>query len=96
VWDDRPYLVIVRGEAVDLPEEQRRELNSQTDPTWPHVHARLHCSYEEMLRVFPCNHILATPGDQVRPLVQVAEICGIQPVVLGSDRSEQPVWELVR
>jgi len=95
VWDDRHYLVIIPGEVVDLPAEQRRELNSQTDPTWPHVHARLHCSFEEMLRIFPCNHIHATPGDQVRPLVQLAEICGITPVVLGGADAGQSLWERV-
>ncbi len=96
VWDDRPYLVIIPGEAADLPADTRRELNAQTDPTWPHVHARLHCSYDEMLRVFPCNHIHATPGDQIRPLVQLAEICGITPVVLGGDGAAQPLWDRVR
>ncbi|MBV8999905.1 MAG: fucose isomerase [Solirubrobacterales bacterium] len=95
IWDDRPYLVIIPGEAVELPAEQRRELNAQTDPTWPHVHARLHCSYEEMLQIFPCNHIHATPGDQVRPLVQLADMCGITPVVLGGDHSGRPLWDRV-
>jgi L-fucose isomerase len=91
-YDDRPYMVIVPGEVLDLSAEQRRELNAQTDPTWPHVHARLHCSFEEMVRVFPCNHIHATPGDQVAPLVQTAEVCGITPVVLGRG-DERPLWE---
>ncbi len=95
LFDERPYLVVVPGEVVALPAEQRRELNSQTDPTWPHVHARLHCSYDEMLRIFPSNHIHATPGDQVEPLVQVAEMCGITPVVLGRDGDGQPVWRRV-
>jgi len=96
VWDDRPYLVIIPGEVVELPADKRRELNAQTDPTWPHVHARLHCSYDEMVRVFPCNHIHATPGDQVRPLVQLAEICGITPVVLGENGAARPIWDRVR
>ena len=65
LWDDRPYLLIVPGEIVDLPPEQRRALNEQTNPTWPHVHARLHCDYEEFVDAFPCNHILATAGDAV-------------------------------
>ena len=95
VWDDRPYLVIIPGEAVDLPPERRRELNAQTDPTWPHVHARLHCSYEEMLKIFPCNHIHATPGDQVGALVQLAEICGITPLVLGGEHAGQSLWDRV-
>ena len=95
VWDDRPYLVIIPGEAVELPAARRRELNAQTDPTWPHVHARLHCSYEEMLKIFPCNHIHATPGDQVGPLVQLAEICGITPLVLGGDHAGPSLWDRV-
>lgn len=96
VWDDRPYLVIIPGEVVELPAQQRRELNAQTDPTWPHVHARLHCPYREMLEVFPCNHIHATPGDQVAPLVQLAEICGITPVVLGGNHDGRSLWDRVR
>lgn len=96
VWDDRPYLVIIPGEVVDLPAEKRRELNAQTDPTWPHVHARLNCPYEEMLEIFPCNHIHATPGDQVGPLVQLAEICGITPVVLGGNHNGYSLWDRVR
>jgi L-fucose isomerase len=95
VWNNRPYLVIIPGESVELPAERRRELNAQTDPTWPHVHARLHCAYEEMLKIFPCNHIHATPGDQVGPLVQLAEICGITPVVLGGDHALRPLWDRV-
>ena len=95
LWNDRPYLVIVPGEVVDLPPQQRRELNSQTDPTWPHVHARLHCSYQEMVRIFPCNHIHATAGDQVGPLVHVAELSGITPIVLGVKNRDQALWERV-
>jgi L-fucose isomerase len=95
LWDDRPYLVIVPGEVVDLPPEQRRRLNEQTNPTWPHVHARLDCAYEEFVDLFPCNHILATPGDAVGSLVHVAEITGIPPVVLGPRRRRVPIWERV-
>jgi len=96
LWDDRLYLVIVGGEAVDLPADRRRELDAQTDPTWPHVHARLRCSAEELIRVFPCNHILATHGDHVDALVQVAEMAHITPVVLGGGHAERPIWDRVR
>jgi L-fucose/D-arabinose isomerase len=93
LWDGRPYLVIAHGEAVDLPAADRRRLNEQTDPTWPHVHARIHCPVEEMVSVFPANHIHATPGDRVRALTHVAELAGITPVVLGSDANHRPLWE---
>jgi L-fucose isomerase len=95
IWDGEPYLVIVAGEAVDLPPEKRRELNAQTDPTWPHVHARLACGYDEMLATFPCNHIHATPGDKVRSLVQLAEMVGVTPVVLGENAVQPPIWQRV-
>lgn len=95
LWDDRPYLVIVRGEAVDMPSEQRRRLNEQTNPTWPHVHARLDCPYKEMVDLFPCNHIHATPGDKVDALVKLAEIAGISPVVLGRDQGPASIWQRV-
>jgi L-fucose isomerase len=84
---------VAHGEAVELPAEQRRELNAQTDPTWPHVHARLRCSYDEFLQIFPCNHIHATPGDRVLRLVQAAEIAGIPSVVLGESPNRLPLWE---
>jgi L-fucose/D-arabinose isomerase len=93
LWEDRLYLLVVPGEVVDLPAETRRALNEQTNPTWPHVHTRLHCEYEEFVDVFPCNHILATAGDAVRPLVRLAEIAGIPPVVLGPPGRRRPIWE---
>jgi L-fucose isomerase len=96
LWDGRPYLVIAHGESVELPAQERRRLNEQTDPTWPHVHARLHCSAEEMVSVFPANHIHATPGDRVRALTHVAEIAGIPSIVLGSHTRPTPLWDRLR
>ncbi|RJS85933.1 fucose isomerase [Candidatus Bathyarchaeota archaeon] len=98
LWNDKLYMVIVLGEAVDLPPEERRKLNEQTNPTWPHVHARLHCSFEEFIRVFPCNHILGVAGDRVRSLVYLCEMAGIEPIVLGSESKRRipPIWERVR
>jgi L-fucose isomerase len=97
LWDDKPYMVIVPGESLDLPEEERRALNEQTNPTWPHVHARLNCSFEEFVSVFPCNHILAVLGDRVRALTYLCEIAGIKPIVLGPAGKERipPIWERV-
>ncbi len=97
VWDDKPYMVIARGEALDLPAEERKEINELTSPTWPHVHARLQGSFEEFLSVFPCNHVLGAPGNLVRPLTWLCEIAGIQPIVLGQDGKDRipPLWERV-
>lgn len=97
VWDDKPFMVIVRGEALNLPEEERRALNKLTDPTWPHVHAQLACQFDEFLATFPCNHVLGVAGDVLDSLVYTCEIAGITPVVLGEDGRKRvaPIWERV-
>jgi len=98
LWDQKPFMVIVRGESLELPAEERKAINEQTDPTWPHVHARLRCSFEEFLSVFPCNHVLGVAGNLVRRLVYLCEIAGITPVVIGEDGRSRipPIWERVR
>lgn len=97
IWDDKPYMVIARGESLDLPAEERKKLNAQTDPTWPHVHARLACDFEEFLTTFPCNHIVGVLGDVLEAMVYACEIAGIVPVVLGEDGKKRipPIWERV-
>ncbi len=97
LWDDKPFMVIVRGDAVELSGEERKRLNAMTNPTWPHVHARLKCDFEEFLSTFPCNHVLGMIGDHVRSLTYLCEITGIVPVVLGEDGKGRvrPIWERV-
>ncbi len=98
LWDEKPFMVIVDGEVQDLDAETRKQLNAQTDPTWPHVHAKLNCSFDEFVKLFPCNHILAVEGDYVESLVNFCEITGITPVILGPRASDRipPIWEKVR
>jgi len=95
LWNEKPFMVIVRGESLGLSAEERKAINDQTNPTWPHVHARLRCSFEEFLTVFPCNHALGVAGDSARPLTYLCEIAGIKPVVLGDDGRSRipPIWE---
>jgi len=98
LWDDKPYMVIVKGESLDLPAKVRKEINAQTNPTWPHVHAKLDCPFEEFLNVFPCNHVLGVAGNCVRRLVYLCEIAGITPIVLGPEGKmrHKPIWEQVQ
>jgi L-fucose isomerase len=98
LWDDKPFMAIMRGESMDLPAEERQAINALTDPTWPHVHAKLRCSFDEFLAVFPCNHVMGTMGDQVAALTYLCEITGITPVVLGPEGANRiaPIWERVR
>ncbi len=91
LWNDETYMVICRGRSVGLGRDESKRINALTDPTWPHVHARLDCSYDEFLSVFPSNHILAVAGDRVRSLLWACEIAGIQPIVLGPAAEDTPV-----
>jgi L-fucose isomerase len=97
LWDDKPYMVIVLGEAVELPPEESKAINEETNPTWPHVHAKLHCTFDEFINIFPCNHILGVAGNTVRPLTYLCEIAGIHPIVLGPEAQKRipPIWERI-
>ncbi len=97
MWDDKPFMFIVKGEAVDLGEAERKRLNALTAPTWPHVHARLDCSFNEFLTLFPANHAQGVIGNKVRALTYLCEISGITPIVAGKDGCERvkPIWERV-
>ncbi len=96
-WNEKPFMYISLGEALALPADERKAINAQTDPTWPHVHAKLQGSFEEFVTLFPANHIQAAPGDLVRPLVNLCEITGITPVVVGDAAAGRiaPIWERV-
>lgn len=97
LWDEKPFMVIIPGEVAALDEKVRKEINAETDPTWPHVHARLNCSFDEFLATFPANHAQGVSGDVVDSLNYYCEILGITPVILGP-RGEQrikPIWERV-
>ena len=97
LWDDKPFMAIVKGESLELPAEERKAINALTDPTWPHVHAKLNCSFDEFLALFPSNHVLGTMGDQVRALTYLCEIAGITPVIFGPDGANRiaPIWERI-
>jgi len=96
IYDDKIYMVIIRGEVPDLPEEERRRLSEMTDPTWPHVFARLDCDFEDFIAAFPSNHILMAPGDHVDKLVTYCRVAGITPIVLKKGEKPQPIWEAVK
>lgn len=95
LWEDKLYIVLVRGESLDLPAEERRKINKQTDPTWPHVHARIECTFDEFITVFPCNHVIGVAGDRLRTMTYLCEISGIKPIFLGNVDKDRvlPIWE---
>jgi L-fucose isomerase len=97
LWDNEPFMVIISGAAVDLDPEVSARLKAETDPTWPHVWARLDASFREFITVFPANHVQGVYGDHVQSLTQYCEMIGITPVVLGQTGQNRipPIWERV-
>jgi len=95
LWDEKPFMVMVSGRAARLDARTRKALNAQTDPTWPHLHAKLNCTFDEFLSVFPSNHALGVPGDRVRALTYLCEMAGVVPVILGPQGRDRvrPIWE---
>lgn len=95
IWDDKPYMVIVSGEAVGLDPKESARLKAETDPTWPHVWAKLDASFDEFATVFPANHVQGVVGNCVRALTWYCEMTGITPIVLGPKGKARiaPIWE---
>jgi len=95
IFDDKPYMVIVPGEAVELDPALSARLKSETDPTWPHVWAKLACSFDEFTSVFPANHVQGVVGDYVQALTWYCEMSGVAPVLLGPAGKARitPIWE---
>ena len=98
LWDEKPFMFITKGDVLELPEAQRKELNALTDPTWPHVHAKLGCSIDEFISLFPANHAQGVIGDRVQALNYLCEIAGITPVIAGEEGKDRipPIWEQVK
>ncbi|MEM4514431.1 MAG: L-fucose/L-arabinose isomerase family protein [Ignisphaera sp.] len=98
VYNNKFYMVIVRGESLDLPEEEKKKLKEQTNPTWPHMYVKLYTTFEEFVNVFPANHIHGIPGNHVNKLVKFCEIAGVEPIVLGKDKEKirEPIWKILR
>uniref|UniRef100_A0A7C5UVW7 Fucose isomerase n=1 Tax=Ignisphaera aggregans TaxID=334771 RepID=A0A7C5UVW7_9CREN len=93
IYGDSMYMVIVRGESIDLPEDEKKILREQTNPTWPHMYVKLNASFKEFINVFPANHIHGIPGNHVKALVKFCEIAGIEPIVLGEKEISTPLWK---
>ncbi len=95
IWDDKQYMVIANGESLKFSSDERKKINEQTSPTWPHVHARINCIYDEFESVFPSNHIHGVAGDIVDSLIYYCEIIGVEPIILGDKERIKPIWKRI-
>ncbi|MHA1266563.1 MAG: L-fucose/L-arabinose isomerase family protein [Candidatus Helarchaeota archaeon] len=99
LWNtNKLYMVLVRGDALELSAEERKAINESTNPTWPHIHARLHCNFEEFLQYFPCNHVMGVAGNYLAALIYYCEIANVTPIVLGPEGAtyKPPLWDRIK
>ncbi len=76
------YMTIVPGEFVTYDREKMLDLGSRTTPEWPVAFTKLSVSADKFIREFPCNHIHGVYGDIVDELKNIADIMGIECIVL--------------
>ncbi|MFA5645024.1 MAG: hypothetical protein WDA18_01530 [Candidatus Ratteibacteria bacterium] len=96
IWNGKPFLVVIPGEALDLPIDQQNRINAETDPTWPHVHARFNASFDQFLKIFPANHLQGVAGKYEERLRYFAEINNIPMILLKKGKDIPQIWELVK
>jgi L-fucose isomerase len=72
-------MTIIPAEFVEVP----REKMAETTAAWPHVFAKLQCSYDRVLQSFDANHCHSVYGDHVQELITVCEMLGIEHEVLN-------------
>lgn len=75
---NREYvMLVVAGEALEMPLEKIRETNSQQ----PHVFVRPDCQQERFVGALRSNHIHLVQGDWKEELLVTCDVLGIKPVV---------------
>lgn len=75
--DRRYVMLIVSGEALEMPLEKINETNSQQ----PHVFVRLDCAPERFVDSLRSNHIHVVQGEWKEELQVTCRVLDIQPVV---------------
>jgi L-fucose/D-arabinose isomerase len=81
LWDEKPFMFITKGEALELPAEQRKEINESDQPD---LAARPREARGPVRRVplpLPLQPRQGVIGDKVRALNYLCEIAGITPVI---------------
>jgi L-fucose isomerase len=75
---NREYvMLIITGEALDMPLEKINETNSQQ----PHVFVHLNCSQENFINSLRSNHIHVVEGNYREELVITCEVLGIEAIL---------------
>lgn len=74
----RYWLAIVPAEIVTFEQSVMEAKGKMITPEWPCAFTRLHCSADEFLGHFPCNHIHGCYGNWTAELKYIADLLNIE------------------
>ncbi len=80
--DGRYHMTILKGEVVDLGEEEMERRAKEVQIEWPHAYVKFNVFVDEFLRHYPCNHTHGVYGDYVDELVTFCELKDIDYTLL--------------
>jgi len=80
---DQYWLRIATGEFVRFDGRTNERLMRESTYEWPHAFWRPDFQAEELLDTYVSKHIHGTYGDLVEPLLDVADILGLETMILG-------------
>jgi L-fucose isomerase len=81
-------MVISRGEFLSFGPQEDQQLAQRTTREWAHAYTRVPAAMEDVVSVFPANHIHAVYGDHVTALTSACRLLGIEPVALTATSQE--------
>lgn len=78
----RYYMTIVPGEIIQYELSKMQELGALATPAWPVAFTKIEASARLFLEKYPCNHIHGVYGDYTDELRHIANILGIEVLIL--------------
>ena len=75
--DGKYHMTILRGEVVQMSEEEMEKRAEEVQIEWPHAYVKFNFSTDEFLEHYPCNHTHGVYGNYVEELITFCKIKGI-------------------
>ncbi len=80
--DGKYHMIILRGEVVQMSEEEMERRAEEVQIEWPHAYVKFDFSIDEFLENYPCNHIHGVYGNYTKELVTFCKLKDIDYTVL--------------
>ena len=80
--DGKYHMIILRGEVVQMSEEEMERRAEEVQIEWPHAYVKFDFSIDDFLENYPCNHIHGVYGNYTKELVTFCKLKDIDYTVL--------------